>query len=892
MLFLPYAILLSAAAASSPAPLKVPFEKYTLPNGMKVILHVDRTVPLATINTWFYVGSKDEPVRRSGFAHLFEHLMFMGTERVPGSQFDIQMEAVGAANNASTSQDRTNYYSFGRSNSLPLLLWLDADRMEDLGRMMDQQKLDLQREVVRNERRETTENTPYGRAYDAINGLMYPAGHPYATTVIGSHEDLEAASVGDVKDFFARFYVPNNASLVVAGDFDPKKIKPLIAQYFGTLPRQNDVQRRAVPVVKLNGATRLTMTDKVGETKVIMTFHSPASYKPGDIEARMLANLLSDESTGTMYRTLVAREGLATSVSAFQDNNLLGGIFYVEATLAPGKSVQSLEAAIDRELKRLATEPLPAADLKRIVARQESAMGRRLQSLSEKADMLNEFEFYFGQPDSFERVLSMYRNVSPADIMKTARKVFTLDSRVVLTVVPEMAPPDRSPRDQWPSLSSADKFKVPAPTTFMLKNGIEVSYWSRPGVPLLSLVAVMNVGTWQDPTGREGLASASVGMLTKGAGSRDEFAFSAAVDQAGAEISATTALDHANFRLEVPVSLAPQGLALLTDVLVAPRFDASSWRTERDTILADITQKLSDPLSLARIAMERVFFGATDAYGRPAEGTISSVQKLQVNDVKEFWSQSIRGLKPKLFVASGSSPDQVKAWLDATLGTMPVTHSGQKFSYQIPAWGRPRLAVVNRTGAPQTAIQMILPGVSATARERAALAAVTMILGGSFTSRLNRNLREEKGYTYGAGASLDTDARTGMLRLRSAVRADVTGASITEFLKEIDLVAKGELTQADLEKAQQQLRTAYVNDFATLSRLVSSAANDAQDGISSARRSQMIEDLQSLTLDELKAAAKKFYSREGLKIVLVGDQGLIESQIKSLGLPSPEIFKP
>jgi predicted Zn-dependent peptidase len=261
-------VLLLAAAGLQAQDVK--YEKYQLPNGLTVILHEDHRLPVATINLWYYVGSKDEAARRSGFAHLFEHLMFMGTERVPGGEFDEIMEAGGGSNNASTSEDRTNYFSYGPANLLPTLLWLDADRLQGLGRAMNQEKLDKQREVVRNERRQTYENRPYGRAELRISELMFPPGHPYHIPVIGTHEDLLAATVDDVKDFFARYYVPCNLSLVVAGDFEPAAIKPLVARLFGTLPRGSTPVHRDAPPVRLSSVVRSTMSDDVLFAKTVL----------------------------------------------------------------------------------------------------------------------------------------------------------------------------------------------------------------------------------------------------------------------------------------------------------------------------------------------------------------------------------------------------------------------------------------------------------------------------------------------------------------------------------------------------------------------------------------------------------------------------------------------
>jgi predicted Zn-dependent peptidase len=278
----PAALLMTIFVATSAPAQQVKYEKYQLPNGMTVILHEDHSLPITCINTWYYVGSKDEAPGRSGFAHLFEHLMFMGTRRVPTGAFDQLMETEGGSNNASTSEDRTNYYSIGPSSLLPTLLWLDADRLEDLGKEMTKDKLDKQREVVRNERRQTSEMRPYGKSELKISELMYPPEHPYHHTVIGSHEDLEAATVRDVKDFFAAYYVPNNASLVVAGDFDSSQIKPLIAKLFGTLPRSGTPAHSKAEPASLSEVRRVTYTDTVQFPRTTIVYHSPAQFAPGD----------------------------------------------------------------------------------------------------------------------------------------------------------------------------------------------------------------------------------------------------------------------------------------------------------------------------------------------------------------------------------------------------------------------------------------------------------------------------------------------------------------------------------------------------------------------------------------------------------------------------------
>ncbi|HTQ09361.1 MAG TPA: pitrilysin family protein, partial [Fimbriimonadaceae bacterium] len=370
----------------------VPCEKYTLGNGMTVILHEDHSLPVATVNIWYHVGAKDEPAHRSGFAHLFEHLMFMGTKRVPKGGFDNIMEAGGGDNNASTTQDRTNFYDYGPSSLLPTLLWLEADRLEDLGKSMDQKKLDLQREVVKNERRENVENAPYGRVSLDVDAAMYPESHPYHIDTIGLPADIDAATVKDVQAFFATYYVPNNATLVVAGDFDAKTIKPLIEKLFGTLPRADDPIRKVAPDAALHGVKRLTVVDAVAQSRVYMVWHSPAIYKPGDAEMDLLAGILADGFASRLYQRLVVKDKLASDVSADQDPQMLDSLFTISATARDGVSLDKIESEIDEEVSGLlATGPTPD-ELNRIKEKYEFGAFSSLQDLSDVADRLNQYD--------------------------------------------------------------------------------------------------------------------------------------------------------------------------------------------------------------------------------------------------------------------------------------------------------------------------------------------------------------------------------------------------------------------------------------------------------------------------------------------------------------------
>ncbi|MRG91628.1 M16 family metallopeptidase [Polyangium spumosum] len=429
--------LVATARAEQKAEIKVPFEKYTLPNGLTVILHEDHALPLVTVNTMVKVGSRFEEPKRTGFAHLFEHLMFMGTRRAPPKMFDTWMESEGGWNNAWTSEDRTDYFDVGPAHTLKLLLWLEADRFSSLADEMTKDKLDVQREVVRNERRQRTENEPYGKVELRLPELLFPPGHPYHHPVIGSHEDLQAATVDDVKGFFKRWYVPNNAALVVAGDFSSAEVKPLIEKWFGAIPSSPVPAAPAAKPVKLDKVVRESLTDKVELGKVVMAWHSPARYAPGDAELDLLSVILTDGKASRLYKALVYDKAIAQEVSAYQASADLGSYFLVEAIARPGVTLAQLEAAIDEEIKKITNEAVSGAEITRAKNQFETSFVSRLQSVTARASMLAQYETYVGDPGYAEKDLARYRAVTPEALQRTAKSTLDTNARVIIHVEPE-----------------------------------------------------------------------------------------------------------------------------------------------------------------------------------------------------------------------------------------------------------------------------------------------------------------------------------------------------------------------------------------------------------------------------------------------------------------------
>ena len=435
------ALLLAGAALFAPAQAqtipKISFRKDTLPNGLEVIMHEDHSVPLVAVNVWYKVGSGDEQKGRTGFAHLFEHIMFMGSQNVATGQFDQQLEAAGGSNNGSTSQDRTNYYEWMPSNALPLALWLEADRMGFLLPTMDQSKLDVQRDVVQNERRQRVDNVPYGKAYENILALLYPTTHPYSWPTIGSLTDLQAASLDDVKNFFRTYYAPNNASLVIAGDFDPDSAMKVVRAYFADIPRGPALPARPAPAaITLPRDTFAVLEDRVQLPRVYNGWHSARAFHADDATLDVLSYVLAGDKNSRLYKRLVYDLQVAQDVSAFQNSGKLAGSFFVQVTPKPGQTPQRMQQIIDEELQQLVQNGITPRELERAQNSFRSSFLDRLAGVTGKADQLNFYNYYVGNPDYVQEDAARYDRVSAADVQRVARQ-YLGQPRVVLTVVPE-----------------------------------------------------------------------------------------------------------------------------------------------------------------------------------------------------------------------------------------------------------------------------------------------------------------------------------------------------------------------------------------------------------------------------------------------------------------------
>jgi zinc protease len=436
---LPLSAIGSAQGSAEPgrAPLQVPYRQFTLPNGLNVILHQDKSVPAVSVNVWYHVGSANEKPGRTGFAHLFEHLMFEGSKNVKEGVFDTLLESAGGNNNGSTTNDRTNYYEDMPSNALELALFLESDRMAYLLDTMTPQRVDGQRDVVKNERRQSYENQPYGMASIELDKMLWPASHPYNWPTIGYMEDLTAASHTDVVEFFKKYYAPNNASLVIAGDIEFDRTRALVEKWFNEIPRGATVEPVAPPAAILSGVQKKTLTDRVSLPRLYLAWLTPRLYAPGDAALDMASSVLSGGKNSRLYKRLVYDTQIAQDVQAYQQSAALGSAFMIIATARRGHTAAELQKAIDEELEKMRREPPDAREVQRAVNQMEASFYRRMERVSSKADQLNGYYFAGGDPDYFAEDLARYTSISASDVQAAVLKWLPADRRVELVVEPE-----------------------------------------------------------------------------------------------------------------------------------------------------------------------------------------------------------------------------------------------------------------------------------------------------------------------------------------------------------------------------------------------------------------------------------------------------------------------
>ncbi len=903
------------AAAPPTRPLKLPeikYETYTLPNGLKVIAHEDHRLPLVAVDLWYHVGPLNERAGRTGFAHLFEHMMFEGSEHV-GEKAHIKfVEGAGATDvNGTTSFDRTNYFETMPANQLELALWLESDRMGFLMEGLDRAKLANQRDVVRNERRQG-EGRPYDLADEKVYQLLFPKEHPYYANVIGSHADIEAARVADVRDFHQQFYTPNNASIAIAGDFDPKKLKELLTKYFGPIPQGPAVAPVNITTTPITSQRRAVVTDDVQLQQVKIAWLTPPAYTPGayDTSAAMFA--LGGAKDSRLDEALVYRTQMAQSVSCEVEGLKLTGIAECSITVKPGVKLEDAEATAWAEIAKLQAEGPTAAEIE---AGKAVNLTRKITGLQQLggfggiADTMDEYNQYTGDPGYLPRDIAAAQAVTVAGAKAAAMRYFARDAAVVIYTVPGkkvLNDVPRSPENTdaevklvnpysdefeaaqaWrktpPAPGPTLSFHLPAAKSFALKNGLKVYYVEDKNLPVISAQLTARAGAENTSATEAGLASLTASVMSEAPTTRDHALLAAAEEAIGTSIAVSAAMDSASAGVTVTSNNADAGLDLLADVIERPAFKPEDLDRLKKRRLVGIAQEGDSPQVVALRVGRKLLFG-DQPYGNYTTGTKESVEAVTRETMMGFYKAHFGPADSALLFAGDVNESEARRLAEKYFGEWanPVT-AVPALPPAPPAPAR-HIVIVDKPGAPQTALFAFGLGVPITSPDIESIQTMNYTLGGAFASRINMNLREEHGYTYGASSTYSPYRAGGSFIAGGLVRTDVTGAAAKELLYEVSRFPSNPPTDAELKMARDANTQSIPGLFET-----TAATAGAESSIFLYNRpldyySTLPDKYRAVTASDVTRVAKDDVHPDNLIIVCVGDRAKIEPGLKDANL--------
>src|SRR5262245_197468 len=829
----------------------VPFDKYVLGNGLEVILSEDHRLPLAAVNLWYHVGPANEEPGRTGFAHLFEHMMFQGSRHVAADTHFKILEAAGASEiNGTTDFDRTNYFETVPSNQLELALWMESDRMGYLLDKVDRTSFANQQDVVRNERRQSVENQPYGIVEEGLFHQLFSKSHPYYAAVIGSHADIQAARLDDVKAFFKQYYAPNNCSLVIVGDIDKAATKQLVEAYFGPLRRGPDVPPIAATTPPIDAERRLTVKDHVELPRVYVGWITSPIFKPGDADADIAAEILGVGTSSRLYKRLVYEQQIAQSVSAQQQSLVLGSVFEITLTARPGHTVQELERALDAELDAFRHEGPQEAEVSGARNSIETRMVRQLESLGGfggVADRLNMYNHYLHDPGYLTRDVERHRAVTAASVRTFAQTQLGNDRRAVVEGVPgdqDLGPAVPTPppvkaaagegaesnnadaawRSQQPKAGPQPALSLPVPESFKLPNGLQVLYLPRPGLPIVSASLVIRSGLEVDPPDRPGLAGFTAATLTQGTSTRSALQIADDVAQLGATLSANSSADQSRVTTSSLTSNFPSALALMADVVLRPAFPAEEVERQRKSRTAALAQGRANPQNTAFKVAFAALYGPKHPYGHVALGTDASISATTRDDLEAFWKRNYVPNNAALIVAGDVTAATLGPLVERTFGGWAAGRPAVAAAVA-PQPTPARVVLVDSTGAQQS---MVFLGSVAAARstpDYPRMQVLNAITGGLFSSRINMNLREAHGYTYGAFSFFDFNRMPGPFLAGGAIRTDVPAPAIAEILKELDKLHKTAVSDDELTLGRDSISRSLPAFFETSGSAVESVSD-------------------------------------------------------------------
>jgi zinc protease len=871
--------------------LEIPCEHFVLDNGLSVIVHEDRKTPIVAINIWYHVGSKNERTGKTGFAHLFEHLMFGGSEHLPGSYIEA-MERIGATDlNGTTSEDRTNYFENVPVSALDYALFAESDRMGFFASTISQEVLDLQRGVVQNEKRQG-ENQPYAIVEDLMVKSTYPAAHPYAHTVIGSMEDLDSATIEDVREWFKTHYTPSNAVLVIAGDISIKGAREKANRHFGEIPPGPPVAHQRAWVAKMTGEHREAVQDRVPQGRLYKMWNVPGYGTPAADYLRLTAGVLSNGKNSRLYKRLVYDDQIATQVSAHLDEREIGSQFVIVATAKQGGDLAKVEAAINEEMARFLDSGPTARELARLKAQSYASFVRgveRIGGFGGKSDILATSQTYLGSPTGFKAKLQRLEQAGFADLRDSAREwlsdgFYALEVHPFSAVLPTSAPHDRT---ELPELGSPHDLKLPTLHEDRLSNGLRLLVAERHEIPVVNFWLDVGAGFSADQSALPGTARMVSSLLTGGTKRRSALEISDEIQMLGAQLTSGSNLDISTVYMSSLIDTLDEALDILADVVLNPTFPIADFLRQQQLQLAGIANEKVTPLQMALRALPPILFGTEHAYGVPltGSGTENSIHLLKREHCESFHAAWYKPNNATLIVVGDTTLAEIKPKLEKLFASWLAGPVPEKNLKLVPPPSKSAIYLVDKPGALHSVVIAGTIAAPPKPGDEIALETMNNVFGGTFGARLNMNLREDKHWSYGAGSVLYGARAQRPFLAYASVQGDKTAESVAEILSEMKgMLGARPIQQEELEKTKQQQIFELPGSHETMNSIGGLYSDLLQMGLPLNFYDHYVSHVNALTIPDLEAAARTIIHPEKTVWMVVADRSQVEADLRKLGV--------
>jgi len=870
----------------------IPYKKFVLENGLRLLVHEDHKAPIVAVNIWYHVGSKNEKPGKSGFAHLFEHLMFNGSENYNKDYFKL-MESIGATDlNGTTNEDRTNYFQNIPISALDQVLWLESDRMGHLLGVIDSARLNEQRGVVQNEKRQG-ENQPYAISWELTEKSTYPVGHPYSWTVIGSMEDLNAASLDDVKEWFKTYYGPNNAVLVIAGDIDAQTALQKVKKYFADIPPSPPISKHQEWIAKMTGKHRQVAQDRVPQSRIQKTWNvSPWGTKDA-VLLDLLTSILTSGKPSRLYKRLRYDEELVNNVSSFLDDRQISSQFYIQADAKPGIELAKVESVINEELKKILKDGVTPEELTRVKTQYFANFVKgmeRIGGFGGKSDILAQNEVYGGSADYYKTIHKWIKEATPADIKRVANEWLN-DGEYALEInpYPEINAnlSDRADRTALPPLAAIAPVKFPDVQEFTLSNGLKVMFAQRSSVPVINMNLVMDAGFAADQSAKPGTARLAMNMLREGTKTRNSIQISDEILNLGLSLGVFSSLDNSNITMNALKSNFDKSLDLFADVLLNPIFPEKDLARLKKEQLLSIKQEQSQPFGMALRMLPKLIYGEGHAYSNPfsGSGTEESVASITKADVVKFHQTWLAPNSSTLIVVGDITAAELKNKLEAKLAGWKQKQVPAKNIANANASGVKKVFIIDKPDALQSILMLGQLAPTGQSNDWVNMDMMNRILGGEFTSRINMNLREDKHWSYGAGSILLDTKGQSMFVGYAPVQTDKSAESATEMKKEMEnFIGTNPATQEEFNKVQANAVMQLPGGWETNAAVVAALEEQVKYNRGKDYWPNYANKIKNLSLKDIQLAATKVIQPGQMTWLIVGDRKKIEKSIRDLNL--------